>query len=471
MGIKDFHKWMKSQYISAFKTKWLSSYDHVYIDLNFALHNCSYKAKNINDIYERLYIFIDGVLHMTLPRVSLVLGADGPAPLAKLLLQRKRRLTKSRGQETIDGVSSIIFTPGTQFMDTLESGLKPYTDFIKKIYNIDILFEINNDDEAELKLKRTMMKNIKLYPNNSHVIITNDADVIVMLMTLPDLTKIYVYEKGFQNSETISMGKLLLLHVEKVSCSFYPNLDFSAMSIFMGNDYLPKINFITLEKLWASYSDAIICDHRGLILNSDLQINIPFLCKILFGILKRTKQHFIKRILPSNLCHPMYKNYMDGYTWCLTTYNTAVCTRYNYMYGFQCSPHPLGLLINIKKNPKLIITSNEIFNSIDRKLYTILLIPNKYSDLINKDYKNFIKKVSILYDEENCTKCGDFYKKIKNLKCQLDKKNDEDNINIINKNIIQTQKILSLHKKSHTDLTLDDIITIINKYKKYKSLL
>ena len=50
MGILHFHKWMKENYPKAFQKKWLATYDHVYIDLNYALHNCSYKAKSIDEV-------------------------------------------------------------------------------------------------------------------------------------------------------------------------------------------------------------------------------------------------------------------------------------------------------------------------------------------------------------------------------------------------------------------------------------
>ena len=54
MGINNFHSWIQQQYKTAIKYKWLSSYDHVYIDLNYALH---YISSSINSIVGLKFIF------------------------------------------------------------------------------------------------------------------------------------------------------------------------------------------------------------------------------------------------------------------------------------------------------------------------------------------------------------------------------------------------------------------------------
>jgi hypothetical protein len=464
MGILNFHKWMHQHYPSAFQKKWLESYDHVYIDINFALHHCSYGAKTMDDIYKRLYAFIDSVLYTTNPKVSITIAADGSAPLAKLLLQRKRRLTKSRS-DTETKVSSIIFTPGTEFMNTLEEKISNYVVFIKHVHNINVIFEINNHDEAELKLKRAIMSNNKKWPDDSHVIVTNDADVTIMLMTLIDVSRVYVFEKGFQNSEIISIGKLLLEHIKNVGCSMHPNLDFSALTIMMGNDYLPKINYFTFDKLWDTYKYILTFDKIGFFLDDNLTINPNFFNKLLLGIIKQTNHHYIKKVNLDNLGSQLYNNYMDGFTWCLSTYVTGICTRYNYMYGFQDAPHPFGLLYNIKKDPHIMITSMETSSHVNKTLYSILVLPYKCRKLIDAKYKKFLKKTTILYEEEQCKLCSEYHEKmgVLNKKVQ-DKK--ENTIEIKNE-LTKAQSRMMHHKKTHGDLTLDDIEQIIKKFTKF----
>lgn len=464
MGIINFHKWMQQYYGSAFQKKWLESYDHVYIDINFALHHCSYGAKTIDDIYKRLYGFIDSILYTTNPKISLTIAADGSAPLAKLLLQRKRRLTKSRS-DTETKVSSVIFTPGTEFMNTLEEKISNYIVFIKHVYNINVIFEINNHDEAELKLKRAIMTNNKKWPDDSHVIVTNDADVTVMLMTLDDVSRIYVFEKGFQNSEIISIGKLLLEHIKKVGCSMHPNLDFSALTIMMGNDYLPKINYVTFEKIWDVYKKNLTFDKNGFFLDTNLTINPKFFNKLLLGIIERTNYHYVKKVNLDNLTSPLYDNYMDGFTWCLSTYVTGICTRYNYMYEFQDSPHPFGLLYNIKRNPHIMITSVETSLHINKTLYSILVLPYKCRKLIDIKYKKFLKKASILYEEEQCKICSDYHEKMGELNIKVH--DEKENITEIKTELTKTQTRMMHHRKSHNDLTLDDIELIIKKFTKF----
>ena len=469
MGILNFHKWIKDNYKSSFKKKWLDAYDHVYIDINFSLHRCTYGAKNINDIYRRLFCFIDDVLQTTLPRKSITISADGPAPLSKLLLQRKRRLMKSRNDDG-DKVSSIMFTPGTFFMNELKEKLDPYIKFTQKIYNIKIFVDIETYDEAELKLKKKMMDNIKLYPEDSHIIVTNDSDVVVMLMTLDDMSHVYMFEKSFQNSEIISIGQLIVDHIENVGCSMNPNLDFSAVNMFMGNDYLPKVNYATFEKIWCVYKDILKCDRDGLILNKNLEINPQFVQKLMLGIIKKTHHQYVSKINICNIFNSVYESYMDGYTWCLHTYFTGICKRYNFMYGFQDSPHPFGIAINIQKNPSLLTLKTDLFPPIDNALYAILALPYKSKDFIDAKYHKFIKKVPILYEEEKCLKCIEFHEKLGSLneEIKLFTEDDEEKTQKLRGNIAKELDMLSLHKKSHDCLTFDDIDEIINKFNKFK---
>lgn len=453
MGIHNFHKWIKEVYPAAFKTKWLHSYDNCYIDINFALHHCSYNAKDIDDIYSKLFCFIIDVLHITMPRKSLIISADGAAPLSKLLLQRERRLTKSKSDnsDSIDHISSIMFTPGTFFMNSLHKKLLNMIDFIEKVYNIYVDCDVDSYDEAELKLKNKMMNNIKKNHNDSHIIVTNDADVVVMLMTLDDVSRTYIYEKSFQNSEIISIGELLYEHIKNIGCSLHPHLDFAAVSILLGNDYLPKIGYATFEKIWISYKECLACDKRGLILDKNLQINSSFFQSLLLGIVKRTAYHFIKKIDVLNIFSSLYDNYMDGYTWCLHTYYNGFCDRYNFMYGFANPPHPLGLAMSIKKNPSMLIKSNEKYPPIKTMAYAILALPYKSKNYIDSKYHDFIENCPILYEQENCQRCNELYSNI-----------DTD------KSDISLKKTYSIHKKSHRTLMFDDVDKIIKKFDKFE---
>ena len=116
MGITNFHKWLRENYPQSIKSHWIDSYDNVYIDLNFVLHYCYYGVNTITDIYIKLQSYIESILQLLQPQQNVIFATDGTAPLAKLILQRKRRLNISKQNANKD-FSSVIFTPGTHFMN------------------------------------------------------------------------------------------------------------------------------------------------------------------------------------------------------------------------------------------------------------------------------------------------------------------------------------------------------------------
>ena len=71
MGIQNFHKWLTSKYpqsqidISTIKNK----HEHLYIDMNFLLHYCSYGI-SIDD--EKTLLFIDPLQSLMLANPFLI---------------------------------------------------------------------------------------------------------------------------------------------------------------------------------------------------------------------------------------------------------------------------------------------------------------------------------------------------------------------------------------------------------------
>lgn len=452
MGIENFHKWVRDNYPESFNKSFLDHYDNVYIDLNYALHNCSYGAKTIDDIYAKLFKFILEVCAQTNPTHTLTLATDGSAPLSKLLLQRKRRLGKVAEED--DTLSlSLMFTPGTNFMTTLEDKLQNIAKYIEVIYNIQVKMELKENDEAELKLKRQVQRSVLEYPDESCIIVTNDSDLVVMLMSIKNLYKIYIYEKNFQSSEIISIGKILEQHIKKVGCSTNPHLDFLGINMFMGNDYLPKLPSITFEKLWDAYSKVLRSHPEGYIqLNNDVLIpDTKFLGRILMILLKvaKTTKRIQNDINISNIFYPIYANYVDGYMWCLTTYYDGVCKRYNYIYQHDDSPNILGLMLNIQNNKNIFTNSTELYPSINAKLYGILILPYKSKSLIDPSFYDFMDKHPVLYRNEKCKICKEL---------------------AVEPDIELKKKLLKQHRKTHYTLSNIDIFEIIDDYKKNYSV-
>jgi len=427
MGIPNYHKFIHETYPTAFRSFWLNTYDHVYIDINYALHYSSYGAKTKEELIPRLCKFIELVLIELSPTKTVTLAIDGSAPLAKLMVQKQRRSNISK----TDGFG-LLFTPGTIFMESLSEKLSGFFKYISCVFGVIVEF-LGGKDEAELKIKRKIQ-----HSSGTQICVSNDSDVIVMLSTLDNFKNIFMYDK--KSNQVLSVCKLLELHSQIVKYSKGFNLNFALISILFGNDYLPKLEYINYENVWKASKNLNLINH-------DLTINRNHFILFLISIVKILKPMYVDKFDIADRFHPMYENYLDGLTWCLNMYYHGKCERYNYMYKFDKSPHPMGLLMYIKKYPKSILFNEEKFDHIDQALYPILLLPKVSLNLINEKYHDFANEAKILHQEEECIDCQKYI----DVKCYGEK-----------------YKEMLDHKKTHTNISLDDIKTLVKKFEKLK---
>jgi 5'-3' exonuclease len=461
MGILNFYSWIKSNYSEAFNQEWLSMYDNVHIDLNYLLHMCSYNCKNQHDIISRMDSVIETIAITTLPRRTIKLYADGPSPLAKLVLQRKRRLTISRGDRDLN-VSSLNFTPGTRFMAELEKKLEYTVKKLASLYNIKVDCYIDSTDEAELKIKNNIMNMQNKHPNQTHIVVTSDADVVVMMSTLKYFENVFILfkTKGFI---TLNLSKLLDLHTKKYGISKTYNMDFAFVNMLLGNDYIPKVQFLSFDKIWEIYSSNVYLYPSGLC-DINLNINRDFLCDILLGVVSKTHRNLIKKSKITDVNNQLYSMYIDGLLWCFDVYTTGKCNRYNYMYEYNTSPDPLLLYLYVSKPTTSLRNSTIKSDPIDKNLYGILLLPKSAKELINKKYHEFIDNNYKLYDEECCKHCVKFHNNLKAINKELLTLKEGESDKEIKCKISSISKEMIIHKKTHNALVLDDIETIVKKF-------
>jgi 5'-3' exonuclease len=403
MGILNYYKWLKESYPDAFNKKYLETYDNIYIDLNYLLHMSSYNTESKKQVISKLYDFIENILSVCPPKKSVNFFTDGPCPLAKLILQRQRRITIAKDNE-ISNVkfSSLNFTAGTKFMDNIRDDLKLISKKIELIFNVKTNFYVDDNDEAEIKIKKQLMMNQKNNRNDSHLLVTNDADVVVILTTLTDPHSTFILFRD-KEYKILSISNLLYHHTKKYGKGKYYNLDFALLSMFQGNDYLKKVGLVTLDNIWKAYKlNLNLQKDKALVINKNLDINNEFLSDILFDVcrLSNVKRKPHNDFVIENINIELYKNYLDGITWCLDLYSSGICKRYNYMYKYTESPNPFILAFIIKKKPELLKYKIGIFPPLKKELYIILLLPKSVKQLINSKYHDFMDKYPTLYDEK-----------------------------------------------------------------------
>jgi hypothetical protein len=423
MGILNFQKETKKTYGGAYKDKWLDSYDNLYIDLNFVLHHVCYLSKDIPDLLARFKDYLFGIITSTIPKKRIIMAADGPAPLAKLILQRKRRQEMVKLLDTEVDLSknlNLNLSPGTEFMTNIEKSLQGFINYIKEKYKVDVKLLITDSDEGEIKIKHHLQMVQAKNPFETHVVYSGDSDVILLLFACDDLTKIY---QIIGKNVILSLGKLFDIHAEifcginindiqsnSVDVKYIKNIknDFVFINLLMGNDYFPKVQFVKMETLWAAYSKLFRLRKRCLISIDRDQISIDpiFFHDLMYYTSTKIKACYLNKFHISDLKNQFYDDYVQGLFWCFGMYMTGKCTNYRYIYDHDSSPHITGLMLTIINNNSYKITR---FQSIDVDLYGILLIPEKARKLLSKEQnliaELLVEKYPILYEEERCKEC------------------------------------------------------------------
>lgn len=499
MGIKDFQPYIKKTYPDACSSSFVNHCDNLYVDLNWVLHHVCYTSTSVEDMLDRLRDYLRVLVAGTKPKKRLILAADGPAPLAKMILQRRRRLEsiKTLNDEEIELEKklNLYLSPGTEFMSGLEKSLKGFITYINQTYSIDVLTYIIDSDEGELKIKYHLQKIQNKNPPETHVVYSGDSDMILLLFTCSDLSKIYqIVNKNL----TIDFGKLYCTHVQKFGSTDSTKNDFVLINLLMGNDYLPKVVGISIDTVWRVYGELTEIYPRGLVKYEDLKLTVDplFFHDLLYIVSKNTKKYIMDRFSISDLRLPLYNDYVQGLYWCFGVYVTGVCCDYRYMYDYTSSPHIVGAMMTIlHQNTYTIVKSV----SIDADLYGILLIPEKAKSLLSKEQNMIAERLAIvhplIYEEERCVKCKKYSKNILKLKetyktfkrnssdssdevdvCNdnhlndnhsNDNNNDDERI-IVKKQITKICKEFNIHREKHTTLSKEKIESLTKDFIKIR---
>ncbi|KAG0064573.1 hypothetical protein BGZ89_009017 [Linnemannia elongata] len=266
MGLKEvkFIDWFQGKFPHAARVVARhegAHFDSVFIDVNCILHPAMRAAKNEAQFVKKLYTILDKTLSQFIPDRICYLSVDGPAPLAKLLTQKARRASKS-GSGKPDHMSTLQVTPGCPFMLRLEQYLSYYT--VRYLQHRrsqgispDLKFVIdhsNNPGEGESKIIENVVQQAGNIRGRPCAILSMDSDAIIQAITL-GMPNIFVVRKDSPQNPivVISIDKFMRsLEGMFPGESNRTRLDFCALCLFRGNDYLRGL-FVGLEKLWLAY--------------------------------------------------------------------------------------------------------------------------------------------------------------------------------------------------------------------------
>ena len=310
----------------------IPEFDHLYLDMNGIIHNCSHpndddphfritEEKIISDIFH----YIEVLFRMIQPRKVFFMAIDGVAPRAKMNQQRGRRFrsakeaelnekkAKDRGEKLPEEerFDSNCITPGTPFMVRLHEQLKYFvtnkvsTDGLWKGTKV-ILSGHETPGEGEHKIMDFIRheKSLDGYdPNTRHCLYGLDADLLMLGLCTHDPHFSLLREevrfggqKGKQakaRTPTPEETTFHLLHLsllreylgyefQELSHLPFYNLenivdDWVLMGFLVGNDFIPNlphmhINKGALPELYQTYK--AVLPQLGGYLNENGQLHL-----------------------------------------------------------------------------------------------------------------------------------------------------------------------------------------------------
>ena len=166
----------------------IGSFDNVMFDINPLLHRAIYSARSENQLMLLLFAAIEHVLKDLGSRQMRIVGlfVDGPAPLAKLDMQRRRRyssLKKVGKGKRIPRVHPALLTAGSGLMERVSMRLREWS---RARLSMDrhkhTLFVCSGHDvpgEAESKMVRCLVEHVAHEPPSRVLLVGGDADLLV----------------------------------------------------------------------------------------------------------------------------------------------------------------------------------------------------------------------------------------------------------------------------------------------------
>lgn len=412
MGIDKFNTWICQHYHKAIDHKPNRIYDHIYIDANCIYHTSLPSSNKHSSLCEKISKNLDYILMTYRASKSITIVSDGSAPYAKMIQQRLRR---SKMTLPDDGkLTGMHLTPSTYTMNHIDKYIrKVYIAHIRKQYTLhDINITYCGSDtpgEGELKITKCINDNQSLL--DTHLVVSNDADAIVM-SCVSKAKYISILIKNTQMWRIISINtfcnervKDLTNGLKNIAC-YYHKLNICINSIMQGNDYLPKIAYNSHSKSTVVQKQLItINKYREYckVINGRVVLCKSTMCAFLSLIVNAgSKTNYIKNKQPDSI----YRSYVEGLLWCVDMYKTGVCHCIDWMHINQKAISPVGLLLFLSNYSEDFINPISYTKPIPSKLCPHILLPHAALSLLSNDDKaKMLDNFSMLYTEELCITC------------------------------------------------------------------
>ncbi|KAL6073152.1 hypothetical protein QOT17_005121 [Balamuthia mandrillaris] len=304
-------------------------YDHLLFDINQFLYSAAAKSENEEQVFVRTFSQLNRIFQIFRPHASVFLAQDGPAPVAKFMTQRERRVKKvekAKAKEELLSMSSleeeaeeedeskgteedeaeeegeavnetiatngkrfdpINFTPGTPFMQRLKQALCYFAcQRLNQLPLQNVAFYVSGSDregEGELKIFEYLAYNESVLSTDRCLVVGNDADLILYAMMAYTNVDILQCDYGTYHLFNMSTFKKLL-HQQVPNAPLEELLmDLTFISLLAGNDYLPKLRGLSLPETWKSYLHLRTTkeyENKRLFNLEESHLDVPFFAQI-----------------------------------------------------------------------------------------------------------------------------------------------------------------------------------------------
>lgn len=221
---------------------------------------------------------IDEYINIINPDTYIYIALDGTAPVAKLEQQRQRRykslyqtqITKTIFKDTkTDPFNTTAITPGTKFMNDLNSGIRNYYNDPKK-YNVkNIILSLSDvPGEGEHKLFDYIRDKPEEHKDSTTIIYGLDADLIMLCLNhLPISEKIYLFRETPEFIKSINAelepNENYIMDIPELAKAITCNMnndkelsvttknnriyDYIFICFFLGNDFMPHFPSVNIR--------------------------------------------------------------------------------------------------------------------------------------------------------------------------------------------------------------------------------
>jgi len=302
--------------------------------------------------------------------------------------------------------------------------------------------------EGELKMIDVMLETAldrQGSERESHVLVGNDADLILMSMASLIDEDVYVMtdaekkrERGRgkrwdQEFRFFSTNRLAEAHCEGLGQE--ARLDFVALSIFVGNDYLPKMRGVNLQMLWRKYQEFAGAGAQSVNAGAERNAGDLSLTGSLFtaegGFHWPAFTRFMEHLAgetssPDSGEHTPVPDhvglYLEGVLWNIDMYVSGQCASQDYIYSHP-APTPKQILEWCRQNQgKDLAVPRSTVAPLSPSESLLALMPRAARSLMPQPLQSICMEpppwLTSIYEDEECPECP-------RLRKNLNKRNQE----------------------------------------------